>query len=513
MAVRASLGAARSRLARLVAIETSIVAVAGGVLGSALGIAGLAVMRRRAAGLLPRADEISFDATMVWGAAALVAIVVVLIGILPAATSLRAATDGVGGATHRIVGRRAQRRMQRGLVVAQIAFAVVMTIGAMLVTRSLVRSLEVPLGFDAEALATVHVDPNAEQYRDPERLVALYRQVAAEIAAIPGVDATTIVNHAPLTSGSMPTRVLIDDEDAADPAVARTAMFLSVGADYFATLAIPIRRGRGFDDADLAAVNGSLIINEGFARRLWPGVDPIGRRLVVFRSAMGRADFGQPIEGRVVGVVGDVQQFGRESSPPDVVYLPFTWNPWSHTQIVARVASGRPSDLVGVLEKTMHRLHPDLATRGAGGATIRTMTDVDRRSALPRRMLTSLIVGFGASTLALVFVGLYAVVAYLTAQRTREIGVRMALGATSRRVMEMVFKEAARFVLLGLAIGVAIGLAGAGVARGVVFGIGTRDPAAFLTAIVVLGVVALAACAGPARRAARTNPSVVMRNE
>ena len=510
--LRGALGAGRRRLIRLVAIETAAVALVGGLLGCLLGVAGIAEVRRRTGGLLPRADEIGLDPILIWATLGLVIAVVMLVGVLPAMLTLRSGGP-VAGSSHRVAGNRAHHRLRRGLVVAQIAFAVIMAIGASLVTESLLRSLEVPLGFEPEGLATVLVEPNVEDYRDPARLVALYRQVALELKSIPGVTATGIVSHAPLVSGSMPTRVLVGEEDAADAAAGRTAMFVATEPDYFGALGIPVRKGRAFQDADLAAENGSLIVNEGFAARLWPGRDPIGQRIEIFRSVMGRTDFGQPIVGRIVGVAGDVRHFGAEAAPPDMVYVPFTWNPWRHSQIVVRGSTGAMALLVPTLEQTMQRLHPELAMRGATGPSIQTFDRARRAAELPRRLLTGLIVGFGATALALVFVGLYAVISYLVGQRTRELGVRLALGATRQRVIRLVLGDVAGLVGIGILVGLAVALVGAEATRGLVFGVGPRDPTAYGVGVVLLVAVALAAAAGPARRAADTDFTAVLRGD
>ncbi|MSR03857.1 MAG: FtsX-like permease family protein [Gemmatimonadetes bacterium] len=510
--LRGALGAGRGRLIRLVAIETAAVALVGGLLGCVLGVAGIAEVRRRAGGLLPRAEEIGLDPVLIWATLGLVMTVVMLVGVVPTMLALRS-VGRVTGSSHRVAGNRAHHRLRRGLVVVQIAFAVIMAIGASLVTESLVRSLEVPLGFEPDGLATALVEPNVEDYGDPSRLVALYRQLALEFKSIPGITATGLVSHAPLVSGSMPTRVLVGEEDAADAAAGRPAMFVATDPDYFTTAGIPVRKGRLFEDADLAAENGSLIVNEGFAARLWPGRDPIGQRIGIFRSVMGRADFGQPIEGRIVGVVGDVRHWGAEIASPDMVYVPFTWNPWRHTQLVVRGSPAALVRLVPTLETSMRRLHPELATRGAAGPSIQTFDRARQASELPRRLLTWLIVGFGAAALALVSVGLYAVISYLVGQRSRELGVRLALGATRQRVALMVLGDVAGLVGIGLVVGLAVAFLGAEATRGLVFGVGPRDPMAYGVGVLILTIVALAASVGPAWRAADTDLTAVLRGD
>jgi len=511
LALRVALGAGRWRVTRLVLIETAIVVMLGGSFGLAMGAFGTRAVRGAAADFLPRFEEISFDPIVALGALGLMIAMMLVVGLLPAWLAAGAETGGAERAASRIAGGRRQHRLRRGLVVAQVAVAAVMVIGSGLVVRSLRRVLDVPLGFDPAGLAVVLIDPDQEKYTNPAGLVTLYRGVAESFTRLPGVEQATIVNFAPLVSGGMPTRVLVDGEAASDPAADRTAIFISIAPNYFQTMGIPIRQGRVYTESDLAGVNGGLIVNEGMARRLGPATNPIGRRIVIFRSVMGRADFGEPIEGRVIGVAGDVRQFGAESPVPDAVYVPMTWNPWRHSQIVVRVA-GDPKAVLPTLEREVHRQHPDLATRG-GPASIQTFTDARTTSEATRRLVTWLILGFGASALALVVVGLYAVISFLVGQRSREIGVRMALGATGDGVLRSVLKDGVGLAAGGIAIGLLLGWAMAGLAKGLVYGVEPTDPISFLVAGLLLVAVAIAATIEPARRAAKTDPGLVLRGE
>ena len=462
--------------------------------------------------MLPRVEEIRLDPVVVTVALLIGLAALLAIGLLPACWGTGKDVDqALRSAGSRTGAGRAQERLRGTLAAFQVALAVALVVGAGLISRSLRRAMEVRPGFNPVALATLWVDPSVTgATQEPARLIALYRELMGAVGAVPGVKSVTMANHLPGLNG-MPTRVLIDGE-VQEPGRERTARFLSIPPNYFSVMEIPVLRGRAFRDEDLAAENGGLIVNAAFAAKLWPGQDPIGRRITVFHSAMGRPDFGQPINGQVIGVVGDTPQLdGAELATPDDVYVPYTWNVWGHTTLVVR-ADRDVAALLPTLEKTVRKLHPELPTRGLGFNGFQRL-DEGRTWKEPRVLTALLTVGFGASAVALAVLGLYAVLSYLVGQRAREIAVRAALGASRSDIVREIVGQGMRLALAGTVIGLAAAAYLTRFARGALFGVAPTDPLSFGAAAVLLLGVAFAASLVPARRAGKVEPMVVLRGE
>jgi hypothetical protein len=286
------------------------------------------------------------------------------------------------------------------------------------------------------------------------------------------------------------------------------ANFKTISPEYFVTAGIPIVRGRGYADADLAGPNGSLVVNQAFADRYWPGQDPIGQRVTVYKSARWLADYGQPLPSTVIGVVGNVRHFGPETNPPQEVYLPYTWNLWRFGGLVIR-STVPPEDLAMPVDRALLALEPDLPV--AADQRFRPYADllVDLRG--PRRLLTVGLGGLAAAALGIAMVGLYALLAYSVTRRRPELGIRAALGANRGRVLRLVLAQGLTLTSVGLGIGLAVALGVSRLLSGIVFGISTHDALVFGLVPLVLLSVALAAVYWPARRAAAVDPVETLR--
>jgi hypothetical protein len=284
-----------------------------------------------------------------------------------------------------------------------------------------------------------------------------------------------------------------------------------VSPGYFATAGIPVRAGRVYTDADLAGPNGGLVVNQAFADRYWPGQDPIGKRVTVYKSARWLKDFGQALPGVVIGVVGDVRHFGPETTPPQEVYVPYTWNPWQWGGLVIR-SRGAPETLREPVRKALLALEPDLPVEGVDAPRGLT-TFEDRLVALrgPRRLLTVALTGLAASALGITLVGLYAILAYAVTRRRAELGIRAALGASRGRVVGLVVRQGLGLIGIGLALGLVAALILSRLLQGLVFGVSTRDLGVFLLVPVVFLAVALLALWRPAHRAAGVDPVETLR--
>jgi putative ABC transport system permease protein len=313
-----------------------------------------------------------------------------------------------------------------------------------------------------------------------------------------------MVNHVPLGGAGVPGRIAVEGYPT-PPGQEEMAAFITAAPGYFATMEIPLRAGRVFTDADMSAPIGPVIVSESVARRYWPNANPLGRRITVFKA--GGPELGKPIDGHVVGVVGDVKRWDLWSPPSPTVYIPFTANTWGNAHVVIRTA-GEPAPLVPAVRRAAAGAAPDVAFIGPD-----TMRQLIAQSLAARRFNTGLLAAFAGTALALAALGIYGMLAHLVTQRTREIGIRMALGAERRSVLGLVVRQGMTLTLLGATIGLAGALALTRLLKSLLFGVSASDPATFVGVASLLAVVAFVACYIPARRATRVDPLVVLRDD
>ncbi|HEX2219107.1 MAG TPA: ABC transporter permease [Gemmatimonadales bacterium] len=504
LAIRSALGGSRGRLVRLLAAECVVLGAAAGPVG--LGLACLAVRWIRATGqeLLPRADEVVVDSG-VWLASVVLATVAVLaLGCMPALRQLGPLAGALRDDS-RAGGRTARRRVRSGLVVGQLALALVLLTGAGLLLRSLLRLQEVPSGLDAERLLAVPISPPTPRYDAPERALQLYRDVAAAVAAVPGVRSVALTNHVPLSGGSMNSPIEVEGVsprgDDADQ-----VLFREVDSAYFRTAGIPILRGRNFTSAEIAHPGNVVVVNQALVARYWPGDDPIGKRITVYKSAQGRPDFGEPVRATVIGVAGNVRHFTLDTDFVPEVYLPYTVTAWPWMSLLVRSAAD-PEPLIPSVSRAVRGVDPDLPLEGARlGSRVHEVSALLGASLAYRRFITAIVGAFAVPAVMLAAIGIYGVVAYLVAQRTREIGIRMAIGADPRAVLRLVLGEGLRLAFLG----VVVGAAGAALAtrwlQAELYEVSATDPVTFGSAAAILAAVAVGATLVPARRAMSVDP-------
>lgn len=512
LAVRAALGASRRRIVQQLLAESLVLAVAGGVAGVLLADWGVDLLKRSAPDALPRLAEVGVDAwTMAFTAMVSLATTVAF-GLLPALRSSSPHLLGVLAEGGRSGTGFRRTRLRSALVVAELALAMILLVGAGLLLKSYDRLQAVALGFDASGLVTLRVVPPMPEYQNPERAVELYRHLAEAVGAVPGVRSVALSNHLPLTGASMPTSVELEGR-AAPPGGEQSALFRTVSPGYFSTMRIPVVRGRALEAGDLSRTAGAVVVNQSFARRYWPGRDPVGRRITVFKSVSTGSDFGERLDGTVVGVAGDVRHFSQEDELVPEVYLPYTRNPPFWIQLVARTA-GDPARLIPTLRRTVLAVEPGLPVAGEGlwqgFATMDQFLDASRG---PRTFTSALLASFAGAALLLAVIGLYGVVSYLVVQREREIGVRMALGARPRDVLALVLRGSVRWCVYGIAIGAAGALALTRFIGSLLFGVSPTDPGTFLVVGGVLAAVATVASLVPARRAALLDPMHTLRSD
>jgi predicted permease len=485
---------------RQLLVESVLLAVAGAALGVAIAYASLGALSALTPAALAGTAPARVDGRVLLFSLATALVTGVGFGLWPALGASRAdaaqtiRSGAAGGATARD-GARARRLF----VVAELALALVLAVGAGLMLRSLQALLATDAGVRPEAVATLELTLPRATYATAAARHRFYEDVLARLRAMPGVEGAAVVNELPLRGkASIAISVRAEGEAEVPPDEMRFAQLLHASPDYFRTLGIPIRRGGNFTvPADSA--RPEVIVNETLARALWPGQDPVGRRL-------GGLHPGAPAP-TVVGVVGDVRAGSLESEVGGQMYYAFEASPPNNAAILAR-GTLEPRVLAARLQAAVRAVDPSQAVYN-----VRPMEEVIAGAIAPRRANTMLITIFGVVAVALAAVGVYGVIAYGVSRRTREIGIRVALGARRGDVLALVAREG---VLLAVA-GVALGVAGAWALRRVVasllYGIAPSDPPTFLAAALALLLVALLATLLPARQALRVDPARTMRTE
>jgi putative ABC transport system permease protein len=502
LAVRAALGAGRSRLLRQLLTESTLLALAGGALGLALAMLVSGTLATYAARFTPRAQEVRIDGWVLAFTLVVALLTGLLAGSLPGLPAWRRLSEalGEGGRT----GASGRHRLRAGLVVSQLAVSFVLLIGAALALRSFVNLLHVDAGFRTQNVLTASTHLNWSRYGTPEhrvdreRVLAFHRGLDERLRAQPGV---VEVGHAwtfPLNAQfNNDGTFRVEGRPSGDEATLPHAEFRGASEGYFRALGVPVLRGRAFDQRDDGERGSVVLVSQGLARRQFGSEDPVGRRL---------STDGGKTWGTIVGVVGDVRNIALDREPRDTVYLPFRQYPGFSSQVFVRT-TGDPQAVSRVLRDAVHQLDPQTAVYA-----VKTLEDV-RSSALGSPRLTAVLLGgFALLALLITAAGLSGLIAFSVSQRTHEIGVRMALGATPAGVLAMVLAQGMRSVVLGLALGTAGALALVRLVSGLLFGVAPTDVLCFVGSGVVLAAVAAVACFLPARRATAIDPQLALRS-
>ncbi|HEX3644758.1 MAG TPA: ABC transporter permease [Vicinamibacterales bacterium] len=500
IAIRAALGAGRHRLVRQLLTESVLLGLSGGAAGLFIAEAAIAVLRAVKPGNIPRAGSIAIDGSVLAFTFVVSVATGIVFGLAPAfraaSLDLNAALKSGGRGGHDDAGFGTSRRKLRSLlVVSEVAFALMLLIGASLLVRSFVRLQEVSPGFDVENVISMRVGASGRSFESRQAAIEFYRTMWERVAAVPGVKIQGAVSALPFTSsvgwGGINVEGFIPQPGQELQVDQRGAT-----SDYFRTMNIPLVKGRFFSDFDTApGAEPAAIVDEKFARRFWPNENPIGKH--VWNDPKRQVT--------IVGVVGTVKQYGLDIDGRIVVYRPTAG---LLPYVVARSVSSDPASVAGAIARAIHDSDPTIPIYD-----VRTMRDRLRGSLARQRFSTIMLGGFALFALILAAVGVYGVMSYLVTQGTRDIGVRMALGAQRGTVLGLVLRQG--LVLTGA--GVAAGLVGAAaltrLMASLLFGIGATDAVTFSTVPLVLIAVAFLACYLPALRATRVDPVVALRNE
>jgi len=497
MAIRSALGANRGRLVAQMLTEGLVLSSAGALLGIVLAFAGTRALTTLDAVSIPLLRDVRTDATALGFALAIAIVTGVVFGLAPAfqtrdGSLTMTLKDAARGSTEG--ARRAWVR--NALVVAEIACACVLLVGAGLLVRSLMRVLEVDLGFTASRAATVRVDPD-NRYTTPEQRSAYFDEVLRRVRAMPGVEGAAIGDALPLgfnrTWGARAKGVVYERGRA-------PLAFIRIVSDGYATaMGIPLRTGRDLAITDTATSEPVVVINETMARTLWPGQDPIGQYMIGLCSKEDR---------RVVGVVADVRHLALEQSSGNEMYLSMRQcDDLASANLVVRSALP-PAQLAGTIRGALQPLAAHMPRND-----FRTLQQIVDKAVSPRRFMVLLLGGFAVFSLVLASLGIYGLISYSVNQRTQEIGIRMALGASAREVRTRVMMQTLRLAIIGMALGGVASWLLVRATSGLLYEVTPRDPVTFAGMVVILTGVALVAGYIPARRASRVDPMMALRAE
>jgi predicted permease len=497
--LRAALGAPRRRIFRQLLIESVVLALAGGGVGVLLAALGVRALKASQVAAIPRIESVHVDGAVLAFALGVSVVTGILFGVAPALRLTGVGMQGTLRAGARsLIGVAGSRRTRDALVLAEVALAVVLLVGSGLLLRSFSRLLDVAPGFDAERVLTAQVALPRIRYANDTSVRTMWTNVLARVRAIPGVHSAAITSSVPF-AGVGYWSVQVQGRAPSKPGEGgmQDAQPYLVSDDYFRAMGIRLVRGRVIESRDAADAPPVAVVNEEMVRRFWPNGDPVGARISVDGTTWAT----------VIGIVRDTRQEELGGKPYAQLYFPAVQAPSRQSYLVVR-AAGDPAALTGAVRTAVGALDPELPV-----FDVQTMGERLARNVARPRMTAMLVSVFGVVALALAAIGIYGVISYSVTERTRELGVRMALGAGATDVVRLVVRQGTAPVVVGLAVGLVVAWASSRVLASLLFGIGTSDPVTFALATLFLGAVALLAAYLPARRATRVDPLAALRAE
>jgi len=501
MALRGALGARRGRIVRQLLAESVVLGLAGGVLGVLLAWGGVRVLQALRPGNLPRLDNIAMNGTVLVFALGMSLLTGIVFGLVPALqaarrdslTSLRdggrTATTGRGGL-----------RLRSSLMIAEVAMALVLLVGAGLLVKSFARLTRVDLGFDSRSLLTARIVLPARPYAENSRRQALYRELQRRVGALPGVTSAALATDLPVNS-SQQSGITVEGQPPVEPGNNPLVKMVQATPEWFGTVRMPLLAGRGFEQSDGAGAVPVALISQAGARRLFGEESPVGHRY-----KQGNATATGPWI-TFVGLVGEVANTGFDQVPLGTIYTPVTQGETEAVWIAVRTG-GKPESLAPALRATLAAIDPGVPLSSLSPAD----EVVSALFAAPRFAMLMLLI-FATIAVVLAAVGIYGVISYSVSQRSHEIGVRLALGARRAEVVGMVVRQVVVLAGIGIVLGTAGALGLGRVLRKLLFQVTPSDPATFVATVAVLATVALAAAALPAWRASRLDPASALRDE
>ena len=500
LAVRRALGASRGQVARQLLVHSAVVATAGGVLGTAIGVFGVRALKGILPATLPMLSGVSVDWRVLLLSAAVTVAVGLVFGIAPALLAAGVDPEGAFRASSSTSANRAGVATRQTLVIVEIALAMVLVVAAGLMTESLWRLSRVDLGFNPHNVLSFRIQPSSGQVGSAKQIAVYFDEMLRRVGSLPGVTKVGAAQHLPLSGFNW--QAYLDIERAPLPATAEhpRVVWRSVVGDYFGAMSIPLLGGRLFTAADTRDAPPVVIINEAMAKHFWPGRDPIGERVRVGGATRNEL-------ATIVGVVGSVR-FASPSTPPgDEIYRPNAQQGLVAMHFVVRT-SGDPLSLAQSVRSAVRALDATVPV-----AEVQSMGELYAASTSTPRTIALLLLAFAGVGLVLGAIGIYGVISYAVSQRTRELGIRVAVGAIEGRIVRMVVGDGLRMAATGITLGAIAATFAARSLGTLVFGVGTTDAGTYTAVAGVLTLVALLASYIPARRASRVDPLLALRSE
>ena len=501
MAVRSALGGARVRIVRQLLVENCLLAALGAAAGLLLAYWTPQLLRVLGAGELPRLGEVRVDSHVLLFTIGVALLTGILSGLAPALRLSKSNLNDALKEGSRGTSTGSGQRVRGLLVVSEIALSLTLLVGAGLLLRSLSQVLGVSPGFDSNHVLTMRISVLGQRYSDNEVLRRFFANALASIRAFPGVQSAAVTSQVPLGGNVDRYGFHVEGKIHANPELDESAERFCVSPGYLDAMRIRLLRGRDISERDTATTQQAILINETAARSMWPGEDPIGKRV-----KLGGLD--QPW-WTVAGVVADIHHSGLDVAPTMQFYVPHAQWPFPDSDMTFTIrTSGPPSSLSSAAQQAIHLLDPTQPL-----SRVMPLDDYVGLSVQGRRFSSILLAGFAAIALLLSALGIYGVTAFSVAQRTREIGIRMALGAEEKEVFSLLLRQSVVLVAFGIALGVATSAALTRFLASMLFDVRPTDPATFVSVVVLLVGVAALACWIPARRAMRVDPLAALRYE
>ena len=507
LAVRAALGAGRRRLVRQLLTESTLLSICGGTVGLLLavwGIKALKLISPTGPSAIPRLSEVSLDWRVLGFTLGVSCLTGVIFGLAPALQISKPDLHHIIKESGRGFASARGQRLRGLLVISEIALSLVLLVGAGLLIRSFIRLQNVDAGFNPEGLLTLRVELSDSRAQDLTRRVNFYQEVIERIQSMPGVEAACIVNAAPIVTPGMRSSFFIEGKPDPPPGQPQIANYRVLSPDYFRTLSIPLLKGRSLSAQDNTQAPAVAVINQAMARRYWGDEDPVGKH---FRVG-GRVSNAPWLT--VVGVVGDVRQAGLDAAPFPEFYRPFTQDHplWARPRVLFIRTTGDPLSSIAAVKSQIWAINKDQTIHA-----VRTMDEIVTQWLAPRRFNLVLLGAFAVIALVLASIGIYGVISYGVSQRTRDIGVRMALGAQRRDILKLIVGQGLILTGSGVAIGLIASWALTRWLKTLLFGVSATDPLTYGAIALLLLCVALVSCWMPALRAMKIDPMAALRDQ